>query len=731
MKKNLLALIVVFSFILKAQQPIPPIMLETFEYPAGQLTDRGGGANVSGGNWVDTSGGGNYILVEQGSLSYNDVFINGGKKIKITASTASSEDVWRNFRTVDHGTVYVSFLMKLIDTTLLAPQTATSSEYFIGVLSSTQTTAYGSRIYARKGNGKSFQLGIRATTNSGSTTPISWVNQDLNLEDAHLILFSYTFVDPNVTSSGSGNDTVKFWIDPIYPDPDHYPDPSWIPPNAISVATGGYEQPNISRIFIRQGSASGISTPSAYITNILVDTLLGNIYARNNDEEPLFKFNLNNLVYQNPSGPAMVGTGANAYLNYIWRDNFTTGKASFSQLPIASDTSKLTFKLNSADLILFKDLVVGPMTGDERVYGIDSGYIAYNQVPKIYFDQIVWHQASIYQINYTQISGIASIDTLRSDSAWLSGIGRQNKSITFEATSNNLVVQGTEGFYSAEINAYPTSERIRVSRLNQTDSTDFSSNTQLNSKTLPVNALFTPSPIYFATPNANNLTWGNRLFVAYDFGDFSEDEELFETILSDSSNLFIYPLEVLFGGTHTAYRSRVKIDISNMLNMFNDTLQDVVVYEYGMLDSLPKIIPMHRLQYINPSTILIDSIVQKGVNIFTFVKRRRSGGMFIKSDEKNIPTDFTLMQNYPNPFNPTTNILFGLPERSNVKIEIFNLLGQKVSTLVDENLPAGTHTKILNLNNSVSGIYFYKIDATSLDNSNKRFTKIKKMTLIK
>ena len=101
----------------------------------------------------------------------------------------------------------------------------------------------------------------------------------------------------------------------------------------------------------------------------------------------------------------------------------------------------------------------------------------------------------------------------------------------------------------------------------------------------------------------------------------------------------------------------------------------------------------------------------------------------IDVEKVNTPENFVLNQNYPNPFNPTTVIRFALPEDSWVRIEVFNILGQKITTLVDEYLTAGyketgwdgTDSKRTDV---ASGIYFYKIKT-------KNFTDIKKMVLLK
>jgi len=79
-----------------------------------------------------------------------------------------------------------------------------------------------------------------------------------------------------------------------------------------------------------------------------------------------------------------------------------------------------------------------------------------------------------------------------------------------------------------------------------------------------------------------------------------------------------------------------------------------------------------------------------------------------------LPTQFAVNQNYPNPFNPTTEISFSLPASSKVEISIYNLLGQSVRTVIDEQMPAGNHTVTWDGRNSsggtvASGVYFYRV----------------------
>ena len=88
------------------------------------------------------------------------------------------------------------------------------------------------------------------------------------------------------------------------------------------------------------------------------------------------------------------------------------------------------------------------------------------------------------------------------------------------------------------------------------------------------------------------------------------------------------------------------------------------------------------------------------------------------------PKNFELSQNYPNPFNPGTTIRFSIPEAGNVKLNIFNSLGEEVANLVDEFREAGTYKINYDASGLSSGIYFYQLRINE-------FTSIKKMLLIK
>jgi PKD repeat protein len=116
----------------------------------------------------------------------------------------------------------------------------------------------------------------------------------------------------------------------------------------------------------------------------------------------------------------------------------------------------------------------------------------------------------------------------------------------------------------------------------------------------------------------------------------------------------------------------------------------------------------------NQDDVYIDEIEFRGYGT----------GSAKQTSELLLPEDFSLGQNYPNPFNPTTHIEFSLPTPSDVTLEIYNVLGQKVTTLINGQMEAGYHTITWNASNQASGIYLYQLRAG-------KATATKKMLLMK
>jgi hypothetical protein len=96
----------------------------------------------------------------------------------------------------------------------------------------------------------------------------------------------------------------------------------------------------------------------------------------------------------------------------------------------------------------------------------------------------------------------------------------------------------------------------------------------------------------------------------------------------------------------------------------------------------------------------------------------------VDSDPAGLPRDITLGQNYPNPFNPSTTIEFALPHSGFVTLKVYNVLGEEVASLLNEDHPAGTFKATWDASGMPSGIYFYRLTAG-------KFVQTKKMVLMR
>jgi hypothetical protein len=111
------------------------------------------------------------------------------------------------------------------------------------------------------------------------------------------------------------------------------------------------------------------------------------------------------------------------------------------------------------------------------------------------------------------------------------------------------------------------------------------------------------------------------------------------------------------------------------------------------------------------TTFLLDDLAGEGTA--TAVKEQEAK-----------PTSFALRQNYPNPFNPSTNIAYDLPKATFVRLSVYNLIGQEVATLVNDQQQPGAYEIRFNALNLPSGTYFYRLQAGD-------YVDVKKMTFVR
>ncbi len=164
------------------------------------------------------------------------------------------------------------------------------------------------------------------------------------------------------------------------------------------------------------------------------------------------------------------------------------------------------------------------------------------------------------------------------------------------------------------------------------------------------------------------------------------------TFLNDETNFPLVSGEAPFRGSYEPYRPLSKFNGQDPDGYWNLRIYDRAAGSTGTLEAWSL-------------TLLYQSLTG------------------VPEDHK-IPTTYLLSQNFPNPFNPSTMIRYHLPERLLVTIKIFNILGQEVVTLINEEKPAGSYEVNFNASKLSSGVYFYRLQAGN-------FISTKKMILLK
>ncbi len=232
------------------------LLNENFSYSTGQLDAVNGGANVSGGAWINYSGTTLPIQVTSGSLTYSGYAASGiGNKVVIVPGSA--EDAYTQFATQTSGTVYAAFLVNFTTTTGMTANTSTTGDYSFAFIPSTSTSALDARVSVRVGSvAGTYNLGLRATsTNTAST----FKSTDYATGGTHLIVISYQFV------AGTTNDVMNMWIDPAIGGSE---------PVADLTQTGlATDLADVARFVLRQGTNS----VNAEVDGIRVGTSWGSV----------------------------------------------------------------------------------------------------------------------------------------------------------------------------------------------------------------------------------------------------------------------------------------------------------------------------------------------------------------------------------------------------------------------------------------------------------------------
>lgn len=220
-------------------------------------------------------------------------------------------------------------------------------------------------------------------------------------------------------------------------------------------------------------------------------------------------------------------------------------------------------------------------------------------------------------------------------------------------------------------------------------------------------------PNFGATVNFNEMNQPFTINANLNLGAEAEQINLPDTLSLVSNKLWNFHTE-----TTSAFKAEVCLSLQQIdLSNFDTALLSIAKRESD------------QSEWSVLASSLTDnqeSICASGITSFsdfTIVERPQQNTN-VSTEDEDLPRSFTLKNAYPNPFNPTTTIDYSIPEAEDVRLTVYNLVGQKISTLVNEKQSAGTYQINFDAGQLSSGIYFYRLEAG-------RQVRVKKMTLLK
>jgi hypothetical protein len=171
----------------------------------------------------------------------------------------------------------------------------------------------------------------------------------------------------------------------------------------------------------------------------------------------------------------------------------------------------------------------------------------------------------------------------------------------------------------------------------------------------------------------------------------------FSLKVGDTVSTIIYPRATLITTVQAKGVTKIFEQQRNYMTFFRDNINSTADGVSMIVDGLGFVDYLGEVMVYNCNGAVING-VQYGIILD------------VEKSDKNIPNDFLLFQNYPNPFNPTTTIAFNINKPGKVKINIYDALGNYVTTLWDGYMNTGAHQVIFNGKNLSSGVYFYTMN---------------------
>jgi hypothetical protein len=218
-------------------------------------------------------------------------------------------------------------------------------------------------------------------------------------------------------------------------------------------------------------------------------------------------------------------------------------------------------------------------------------------------------------------------------------------------------------------------------------------------------AIYSPAQVFYPLPFTYNSQWNSSFTIANT--SFYNGTPLFNTIANHTESVMVdaWGNMTLPGG---AVLQALRVRSDDIYTSPSPPFYRRVI-SYSFITKSGAKVDVTAIDTTAPNSGIIST---EGVTW-------RSTGIVGIDKEELIPSKFYLSQNYPNPFNPSTVIKYQLPISSQVTLKVYDVLGDEVATLVDEERPAGSYEIKFNASKLSSGIYFYIINAGSFHQTRK------------
>ena len=414
-----------------------------------------------------------------------------------------------------------------------------------------------------------------------------------------------------------------------------------------------------------------------------------------------------------------IDSSGNAYITgWTESSNFPTTSGAY-QITLAGAQNAFITKLNSTgSALVYSTFIGGSGTDQGNSIAIDSSGNAYI-TGSAYSDLSNFPVTSgAFQ---TSLKGNmnAFVTKLNSNGSALvystliggSGVrGDQGNSITIDG-KGNVYITGytyssnyptTSGAFQTTFSGNPSESNVFITKINSTGS-----------------ALVYSSLIGDAFGNSivTDVS-GNTYITGYASSDYPTTSDAYQITLGGEQNAFITKLNST--GSALVYSTFI-----GGSGEFGDQGNSIAIDANGNAYITGEI-----ASYNYPTTTGAFQTTLGGFQNAFITKLNILNPTFVVSNSSNVPNKFELMQNFPNPFNPTTVISFALPFSSNVKIEAYNILGERVRELLNAQKTAGYYEVYFNATGLASGVYLYMIYAKSIDGKSE-YRDTKKMLLLK